>query len=253
MENLRIIAVDENNLGKEDICCALADKKSRQGVENKTAWMSCRFREGLRFRKLNARGKVFIEYLPAEYAWKPIDAPGYMLIDCLWVSGQFKGHGWAGKLLDECIADSEGMNGVVVVTGNKKKPFLTDKSFFVKHGFETCDVAPPYFELLALKLKDAPLPRFRDSAKHPKVADQDGLVIVYTDQCPFTAFYVSEMISAAVDAGVPAKAIRMDTVESAKNAPSAFGTMGVFYNGEFVSHEIMSKPKMSKLLGALKK
>ena len=34
--------------------------------------------------------KQTIEYIPAEHAWNPIDAPGYMYIDCLWVSGSFK-------------------------------------------------------------------------------------------------------------------------------------------------------------------
>ncbi|MFB6364074.1 histidine phosphatase family protein [Paenibacillus elgii] len=34
------------------------------------------------FCALDAKGKVFIEYLPAENAWVPIDAPHYMFINC---------------------------------------------------------------------------------------------------------------------------------------------------------------------------
>ena len=49
--------------------------------------------EGLVFLKGDVRGKCFIEYMPAEYAWAPIDADGYMYINCLWVSGKFKGLG----------------------------------------------------------------------------------------------------------------------------------------------------------------
>ena len=30
-----------------------------------------------------------------------------MYIDCLWVSGSFKGHGYSNDLLDECIRDSK--------------------------------------------------------------------------------------------------------------------------------------------------
>ena len=30
--------------------------------------------------------------LRAEYAWVPIDAQGYLQINCFWVSGSFKGH-----------------------------------------------------------------------------------------------------------------------------------------------------------------
>ena len=39
--------------------------------------------------------ECFIEYIPAENAWVPINADGYMYIDCLWVSGSFKGKGYS--------------------------------------------------------------------------------------------------------------------------------------------------------------
>ena len=55
--------------------------------------MTERFAEGFVFKKLDVRGKVFIEYGPAEKAWCPIVADGYMHVDCFWVSGQFKGQG----------------------------------------------------------------------------------------------------------------------------------------------------------------
>jgi hypothetical protein len=58
-------------------------------------------------KKGNVRGKCFIEYIPAEKAWAPIKAAGYMYIDCLWVSGQFKGQGNSNLLLDACIRDSK--------------------------------------------------------------------------------------------------------------------------------------------------
>lgn len=45
------------------------------------------------FLKSVERGKCFIEYIPAEKAWNPIEAEDYMYIDCLWVSGSLKGHG----------------------------------------------------------------------------------------------------------------------------------------------------------------
>ena len=60
------------------------------------------------------RGKCFIEYIPAENAWNPIDADGYMYIDCLWVAGSFKGNGYSTDLLNACIEDSKnkGKKGV---------------------------------------------------------------------------------------------------------------------------------------------
>ena len=88
------VILTQENIGQEHICCAMSDKKSAEGVEAKKGWLACRMEEGLQFVKLNVRGKVFIEYLPAEYAWVPIEADGYTFINCLWVAGSFKGHGY---------------------------------------------------------------------------------------------------------------------------------------------------------------
>lgn len=54
--------------------------------------------------------------MPAEYAWVPVETKGYMYIDCLWVSGQFKGHGYSTLLLDKCVEDSKekGKKGLVI-------------------------------------------------------------------------------------------------------------------------------------------
>ena len=60
-----------------------------------------RFAEGLVFYRSRERGKCFIEYIPAEYAWVPIQAEGYLYINCLWVSGSMKGHGYSNDLLAE--------------------------------------------------------------------------------------------------------------------------------------------------------
>lgn len=68
--------------------------------------MKC-FDDGLVFLKSTERGKCFIEYIPSENAWVPILAENYMYIDCFWVSGSFKGHGYSNDLLNSCIEDSK--------------------------------------------------------------------------------------------------------------------------------------------------
>ncbi len=99
------IRLSPENLESEHICCAISNAKDPQVIAKKQ-WLAERLGEGLVFLKADARGKCFIEYIPAENAWAPIDAPGYMFIDCLWVSGSFKGHGYSNDLLNECIRDS---------------------------------------------------------------------------------------------------------------------------------------------------
>ena len=85
------IRITDENIEKEHICCAMSGK---QGVIKKE-WLKQRFKEGLVFCRSTERGKCFIEYIPAENAWVPIQADGYFYIDCLWVSGSLKGHGYS--------------------------------------------------------------------------------------------------------------------------------------------------------------
>lgn len=109
---MEYIQVTKENIEKEHICCAISNNKDVQ-VSSKKAWLSDRFDEGLVFLKSVERGKCFIEYIPAENAWVPINADGYMYIDCLWVSGSFKGHGYSTDLLNACIEDSREKAGRV--------------------------------------------------------------------------------------------------------------------------------------------
>ena len=103
---MELVKLTQDNLASEHICCAISNNKDIQ-VMSKKKWLRDRLDEGLIFLKGDVRGKCFIEYIPAEYAWAPIEADGYMYIDCLWVSGQFKGHGHSNLLLDQCIKDSK--------------------------------------------------------------------------------------------------------------------------------------------------
>lgn len=84
------IELTKENLDREHICCAISSGKDGQAACKK-AWLDRRLEEGLVFRKADARGKCFIEYLPGERAWVPVEAADLMWIDCLWVSGQLAG------------------------------------------------------------------------------------------------------------------------------------------------------------------
>lgn len=74
------IQITKNNIENEHICCALGAKQYEKAVNEKKKWLTERMDEGLVFYRLNERGKVFIEYLPAEMAWIPIYAPTCILI-----------------------------------------------------------------------------------------------------------------------------------------------------------------------------
>ncbi|MGF7059899.1 YoaP domain-containing protein [Brassicibacter mesophilus] len=245
-----IISVNKINITDEHICCAISDKKNEYCVSSKKAWLQQRFEEGLVFKKLNVRGKVFIEYIPAENAWCPIIANRYMFINCFWVSGQFKGQSYANALLNECISDakSQGKAGIVVLSSKTKKPFLSDPKYLKYKGFKVCDTAYPYYELLYLPFDEkTEKPRFKDCAKYGKI-DQQGIVLYYSNQCPHTEKYVMLIQKIAELGEIDLKLIKYQTTVQAQNAPAPFTTYSLFYNGEFVTNEILSEKKFIKFL-----
>ena len=242
---MAIIDVNLGNIDAEHICCAISDKKGENCVGSKKDWMKKRFEDGLVFKKLDERGKVFIEYIPSEKAFAPIDADNFMYINCFWVSGKFKGQGYANALLNECINDAKLKNkdGLVILSSKKKKPFLSDPSYLKYKGFMVCDSAQPYFELLHLPFNDkAKAPRFKQCAKSGTIKDK-GIVIYYTNQCPHTDKYVGIIKKSAKENGIGLKTIIIDCVEKAKKAPTPFTTYTIYKDGNFVTHEILTEKK----------
>lgn len=246
---MELIKLTHDNIDQEHICCAISSNKDVQ-VMSKKAWLKERLDEGLVFLKGNVRGKCFIEYIPAEYAWAPIEADGYMYINCLWVSGQLKGHGYSNLLLDACMEDSraKGKKGLAVLSSKKKQGFLSDPGYMKYKGFVTADTADPCFELLYLPFEeDAERPRFRNTVREHE-AMSDGFVLYYTNQCPFTAKYVPALENMARERRAVFQAVHIRTREDAQSAPSPFTTFSLFYDGRLVTHEILSEKKFDKIL-----
>lgn len=240
------IKVDETNIDREHICCAITDKKGETCVSSKKAWMKERFADGLVFQKLDERGKVFIEYIPAENAWCPIHAEGYFYIDCFWVSGQFKGKGFADELLELCIRDAKekGAVGLAVLSSQKKMPFLSDPKYLKYKGFRVADKAEPYFELLYLNFngEDMPVPRFKPCAKDGCIEQQEP-IIYYSNQCPHTDKYAPLLLETAKAHGIPLQLIKIESTAAAQNAPTPFTTYSFFLNGKLVTNEILTEKK----------
>ena len=237
------------NIEKEHICCAIGDKKHAVGVERKKEWIKSKLNEGHVFRKLNARGKIFIEYEPIETAWAPVVCEGYEYIYCLWVAGSFKGQGIAGELLEYAINDSKakGMNGICTLTSKKKKPFIGEKKFFEHYGFRTVDSVGDY-ELSALQLNERQTPKFSDSARKMRI-DSPEFTVFYSPECPYAEYEVKELSEYAGENNVPISFVKIDSLEKAKNAPCVFNNWANFYRGEFVSNTILNANSFKKLLG----
>lgn len=239
--------LDATNIGQEHICCAIAGQQHQEGVNRKKAFLAQGFGRGLTFRKLDVRGKVFIEYAPAETAWRPVVAPGYLVIHCLWVSGRFKGRQLGRELLQHCFADAGERHGVVAVSG--RSPYLTDTRFYLHHGFEIVERTDTGFDLVCYRADaNAAMPCFADSARRGTVPESDGVHFEYAYQCPFVPGCLREMSAVAREFDLAVSSRELATLKEVRRAASPFGTFGAFLFGRLITHELMSGNKFRKLM-----
>lgn len=245
---MNYIRITKDNIDNEHICCAISGKQSVAKKE----WMKQRFDEGLVFYRSEERGKCFIEYIPAENAWVPIEADGYIYINCLWIAGAMKGHGYSNDLLSECMRDakSKGKKGICILSSEgRKREFLSDPKYMVHKGFMVADTADCGITLMYLPfMANAEAPKFKACAKYPKT-EETGFVLYYTDQCPFTYYWVPRVEETAIEHGIPLRVIHISSKEEAQNVPAPVTTYALFHNGKFVTQAIQSDKKFLALAG----
>ena len=242
------INLDADNIDREHICCAIGDPKHQNGVDRKKEWIRNKFRDGHVFRKLNARGKIFIEYEPLDTAWVPVKGNNYMYIYCLWVAGSFKGKGIGRELLEYAVNDARErkMSGICTLVSRKKKPFIGDRKFFEYFGFKEVDSIDDY-QLMALSFDDGETPVFSESARKMEIDSQD-FTIFYSNECPYVEYEVKELSEYAQAKDIKLNFVKVDSLEKAKNAPCVFNNWANFYKGRFVSNTILNANAFEKLI-----
>ncbi|NMC12256.1 MAG: GNAT family N-acetyltransferase [Chloroflexi bacterium] len=231
--------------------CGYKDVKKHLELRRKIEWFDKYYSKGLRTKIVVSKTGGYqgmIEYIPGEYAHRPVAAQGYMFIHCIFVGfkNEYKGKGYAKRLLEACIRDAENqtMKGVAVVT--RKGPFMAKKDIFEKRGFHLVDRAKPDFELLVLK--------FDASAEDPKFLDitvkgyQDGVTILRSPQCPYSVKNVDAMLETAKKMNMPVQLVELDDAESAQKAPCAFGTFCIINNGKVLTHHPISNARFVNLI-----
>lgn len=251
----KIITLDKSNIDREHICCAISDKKCKDSYELKKNWLRQEFDNGYVFRRIDARAKVFIEYVPAEKGWVPIDAPNYLLINCFWVSGQYKGQGYGKELLSLAIEDakSQGKDGLVTVVGTTKFHFMSDTKWLLKQGFVTCEKLSSGFSLLVKKINSkADNPSFKDSVKNIDKVEKNGLVVYYSNRCAFSEYHVTNSLTETAEKRkLPLRIIKLETMEQAQSAPTPATIFSLFHNGKFITTDlsICMDSRFDKVIG----
>lgn len=244
MSAVKLVTLTESDLGKVQMLCGHSPTY-RRGYEAKLEWMQARIREGMRYTLVQVHGcnAGMVEYIPGEYAWRSVDAKGYLFIHCLWVVGRNRGHGYGRELLEACLKDAEGTNGVAVMVS--KTHWLPTPNLFLKNGFELADHADPSFDLLVKRFKpDAPLPRF----KRTRSQVPTGLTLYHSDQCPYTQNVAAIVERVGEQLKVPANIIHADSAKAAQKLPCPYGTLAYFFNSEFLTYRPTGTEKLLELL-----
>jgi hypothetical protein len=247
MEKISLETVGPENLSECGIGC-LANPKHR-GVQLKVKWLKQRFAEGLRFllfRDEAGRPLGFLEYVPGEYAWRPVDANNWLFVHCLWVypRGQKLG-GLGSRLIQACVKEARLKHRVGVAAVVSEGPWMAGKEIFLKNGFRLIGSADR-FDLVIHRLKNGPEPRFRDVSGN--IAKYRGLHLVYCDQCPMLSKSVNDISGVAEAHGLPLKVTVLKSAYEAQNAPSYYGVFSLLWNGRLLSDHYVSKGRFENLL-----
>ena len=235
--------------------CGYKDAAKHLELRNKIAWYARYYPKGLRIKAVMSRQGGYqgmLEYVPGEYAHRPVEAAEYLFIHCLFVGfkSAYKGQGLATLLLQECMDEArEGhCQGVAVVT--RKGPFMAHNDIFLKQSFKVVDSAQPDFDLLALKFDTAaPDPQFKHEVLNDTSQYAQGLTVMRSFQCPYTEKNVKAILqSAEEDFHIQARLVDLADAQAAQNAPSPFGTFCLIYEGEILSHHPISSTRFANIM-----
>jgi hypothetical protein len=124
-----------------------------------------------------------------------------------------------------------------------------------KKGFSLVDNAEPDFELLALKFdQNAISPKFQTNMIKNKGRYAKGVTIICSAQCPYSEKnVVSIMETARKKYGLTPRLVELDDSDAVQNAPCAFGTFCVIFNGEIISYHPISNKRFENIMEKIRK
>jgi N-acetylglutamate synthase-like GNAT family acetyltransferase len=247
-KSVKIIELTPENYSSLGCPCFLNPKQA--GHLRKLEWLRDRFAEGFIIKSLFLEDEKkpfgFIEYVPGEFAWRAVDAAGYLFIHCIWVNpNKHKKKGYGSFLVEECLKDAakQRKTGVAVVTSEGS--FIAGKDLFLKKGFEVVE-RDDRFELLAKQLQEGVVPKFKDWRK--QLSPYNGLNIVYSNQCPWVSRSISELSGIAKEKGLEIKVTELKNAKEAQNAPSIYATFTLIYDGKIYADHYLSSTRFLNIL-----
>jgi predicted GNAT superfamily acetyltransferase len=230
------------------VVCFINPKHEHYGL--KIGWLKERFREGLKIKLLYVAGEDrpagFLEYVPGEFAWRAVEAAGYLFIHCLWIySRQHRGRGFATALLEDVFRQAKRLGKAGVAAVASEGPFMASPAVFLKNGFTQADASGGY-ALLVKTTGPAPLPKF--AAWETRLASYKGWHIMYSKQCPWVARFVEDVKSAAGRLGIRTKIHEIKSAAEAQKGPSVYSAFNLIKDGRLLADHYISMTRFGNIL-----
>ena len=117
---------------------------------------------------------------------------------------------------------------------------MSDTKWLLKQGFEELERIGSGFSLLVKKINPkANDPIFKDSVKSGLCRHEEGIVVYYSNRCPYAEFHTLEsMTLTAKKRNLPLKVIKLNNMEEAQYCPSPATIFSLFLEGKFMTSDI---------------
>ena len=249
LNNVSFAEVDTRNVSEHGVYC-IKNKKA-PGYQAKLDWFKKKKNGGIKiviaYDDTTGKQLGFIEYLPSESSWRPIDAKDYFFIQCIALFGKgYRSSGIASRFVEICVenARAQGKSGVCTMTSDG--PWMATRKLFEKNGFEVADRLDR-FELMYKPLGDnGGKPVFVDWRK--QLRKYSGWHLIYSDQCPWHEKAVEALCESSAEHGIKLKIKKINTPKQAQRAPSGFGTFSLVRDGRLLADHYISKTRFENIL-----
>lgn len=245
---INIIDVTTGNIVEVGVYC-IKDRKS-PGFNKKVEWFKSKINQGLKMKiAADNQGKQlgYIEYMPSEIAWRPINASNYYFIQCILLySKEAKNKGLGTSLIHSCEQEAKQNDKEGICTLTSDGAWIANKSLFIKNGFIIANKLGR-FELMYKKLNGASqIPQLNNWINQQE--KYQGWNLIYSDQCPWHDKSITDIEHAAIDKGIKLKIINLKTPEEAQHGPSGYGTFALIKDGRLLADHYISKTRFENIL-----
>ncbi len=247
---MHITRVSSENAEQEGFLC-IKNKKAA-GFRRKLDWIHSHAEAGpVVFLAKDEKGKQqgFAECIPAENAWRPVKAEGFLFIHCIMVQSKSdRSSGIGSALISACEEEAIKQNKIGLCVMTSEGTWMTGRELFEKNGYQKAD-SRDRFDLMYKAFDESKKPVLKNWQE--KATQYSGWHLFYADQCPWHINAVEAMDKTAKEEGVAMQMHELKTPGEAQHAPSGFGTFALIHNGEILEDHYISKTRFRTIIKKL--